>query len=317
MAYIVWDYSAYSSLIIAVQINLVNIVLNFGIISIGFALKVRNFLAVAVSGVLQNGITFLIQYWLIELNYSIDSLLMGYIVGRFATLFSFLLWKRLRIYASIIRRKASAVSLSLATKDHKRNIFKAFSIDQLTLYSPIIFVCFVGDSETLGFTTLALTIAMAPAILLVSSFSMPFLKSEAETLNIFTQLDNLKNNYKFLIFTSIMYLISLEFFASWIISNFLGDQWTETSNLVRGFAIPFSLYIVMMPLLQRKIGLGNSKMIRQSNLFGLIGVLLASICGLLLILFFGISSSVSSILLFYGKIVAQSLHLVLVKLKSA
>jgi O-antigen/teichoic acid export membrane protein len=306
-----WDYQFAFAIQSGILVLLSNFVLNLAIVSIGLALRLRRFSFIAISGILQNGVTLVAQYLLLQIYKSLISLLLGFVLGRLAACLSIILYRKIRKLFLLSFSDLRKVVLHPTTKIDQKNLFQAFSIDQLTLYSPLIFIFFLNDPSLLGNTSLALTVALAPAILLTSAFSMNSVAVNRQHHGTSRDLIRVRNNRIFHISSALIYFFLMETFSELFFTTILNESWYEASILIKAFAIPLTFYIILLPYLQYKVGLGDTNFARQSNLYGAIGVIAFTVLAIILFLSFDFTLNFIGGLLIGSKIVGQLIHLVI------
>ena len=89
-----------------------------------------------------------------------------------------------------------------------------------------------------------------------------------------------------------------------IADNIFGEKWIESVNLIQYFAIPISAYVIISPYLQFKLGLGEVKTLRISNIGGILGV------GSFIIMFSGYPADLIVKLVLFGKVFGQAIPLI-------
>ena len=277
-----------------------NIIINLAVLAISLSLRTRNFLSIAMSGIWQNGLTLLIQALLLQFSTSIETLIYGYLFGRSLALCIFFAWSDFRNTVKIILTTKNRIG-NIEPKV-RRDIYLASVLDQITLNSPLIIALLLNNQNLLGISSLALGIALAPATLIISGFSMPFLALGNELYQ--EKKPHLRNNFLALSGLSSLYLLFTFVFSFIIADKIFGEKWIESVNLIQYFAIPISAYVIISPYLQFKLGLGEVKALRISNIGGILGV------GCVIILFSGYSADLIVKLVLFGKVFGQAIPLI-------
>ena len=263
-----WDFKLFEVITYGLGIFLINLIINFGVLAIALSLRTRNFFSVAMSGIWQNGLTLVTQIVMLQISNSIETLLYGFLLGRCLALIIFFFWKDFRnSLSTVIKFK---VLNSKGEHRVRRDIYLASILDQISLNSPLVIALLINNQNLLGVSSLALIIALAPATLIISGFSMTFLTYGS--LSHTEKELQLKNNFFVLITLSLMYLLSLHFVVGLFGERFFGENWLNSIKFVQYFAIPISLLIIISPYLQLKTGMGEVKISRISNIGGILGV---------------------------------------------
>ena len=299
-----WNFSLGMGLLFALSVFVVNLIMSFSVISISLCLRNRNFRAIALNGLVQNGATLTFQIIILEFENSISTLMFAFFVGRLLAFGSFFLWSD---FKTIVNHILSSKTVSSGRKTKSKNhIFYSSILDQLSLYSPVIYCFAVNNQTLLGLSSLALSVALAPSTLIISGFSMQFISHKHVKDEM--RSEKLRYNLISLVGLCFIYLVIMFVSAVNFSDNVFAEEWSGLTNLIIVFSIPIAFLIFISPFQSLLISYEKSNIVLKSNVSGLVGVLIVCMIGL------GRVSDLTIIgFLLFGKVLGQFLSLTVCK----
>ena len=272
-----WKFSINESIVFGICTYAANASMNISVLAIALALRTRNFLAIASTGIMQNGFTLFFQILFLQYTDSVSTLIFAYFAGRILALLGFLFWKNFRNTLKQFRVVHHMDDETKALQSEKNHLFYSSLLDQISLYSPILICFLLNEQELLGASALALNFALAPATLIISGFSMQFLSHQ------YAKDDEKKEIIKHSLFTllalCLIYLTAIIGFALIFSENFFGSEWRGIDRLIIAFSIAITFMIFISPYLQLKISYGHSETVMRANIAGLFGVVIVWVLG--------------------------------------
>jgi O-antigen/teichoic acid export membrane protein len=304
ISYYFWNFSVVMGLLFALSVFVVNGIMSISVISISFCLRSRNFRAIALNGLLQNGFTLIFQIIILKLENSISTLMFAFFVGRLLAFGGFFFWSDFRtITNNIVSLKEVKTGKQKNSKNH---IFYSSILDQLSLYSPILYCFAVNNQKLLGLSSLALSLALAPSTLIISGFSMQFISHKHDQDE--KRIEKIRYNLFSLVGLCVIYLVIMVVFAEKFSNEVFAEEWSGLTNLIIMFSIPITFLIFITPFQNLLISYEKSITVLKSNVFGLVGVLTVCMIGL------GRVSDETIIgFLLFGKVLGQLLSLSICK----
>ena len=270
-----WEYTPQRAIITLFLIYIANLTLNFVALVIAFALRVKNFTSIVYSGIVQNFLTLVCQIFFLEIEKSLDSLLLAFIIGRMFSILVIISYKDIRKLwhhiSRVERKNSDRNDIEKASKDLT---FSALA-DQLTANSPLILVFILNDKNLLGIIALSLSLVMAQATLITSGFAMPILAKNKIGGDVDQNRLQLRRNFSLLSILVVVFCLSNLFLSDFVIGLLFESDWNQTPFYIKSFLIPTAISILVSPYLQLLISRGNTIITFKSSILSLAVVIIA------------------------------------------